>query len=146
MTDVPNHVSKQQPHLTTIIIVISLEHFTLRTFWSYLPKHPHVCFLRVSASLLEKDLNKDGMAQPGHAAISKQTKQLQRHRLAICSRNTRRWAITLRTIIKSKLFSILNFYRSLNVYVCRKPTFTDTVIHLILKTPLNTNLQPTDFL
>ena len=48
--------------------------------------------------------------------------------------------------IGPKLFSVLSFYRSLNVDVCRKPTFTDTTIHIILDTPWNTNLQPTDLL
>ena len=39
MTDVPNHVSKQHPPLMAIIIVISLEHFTLRTFWTVTPQN-----------------------------------------------------------------------------------------------------------
>ena len=48
--------------------------------------------------------------------------------------------------IEPKLFCVHSFYRSLNVDVCRNPTFTDSTIHLILDTPWNTNLQPTNFL
>ena len=48
--------------------------------------------------------------------------------------------------IEPKLFCVHSLYRSLNVDVCRKPTFTDSKIHLILDTPWNTNLQSTDFL
>jgi hypothetical protein len=48
--------------------------------------------------------------------------------------------------IEPKLFSVLSFYRSLNVDVCSKPTFTDTTVHLILDTLWNTNLKATVFL
>jgi hypothetical protein len=36
-------------------------------------KHPDVCLLQVSVSLLENELNKEGTLQTSHAAKSKQT-------------------------------------------------------------------------
>jgi hypothetical protein len=57
-----------------LIIVITIENFTLKNILiCYLPKHPVICFLHVSASLFGNELNKEGTVEPGHAAISKQT-------------------------------------------------------------------------
>jgi len=45
-----------------LIIVITLYNYTLqRVLHCYLPQYPHVCLLRVSASLLENQLNKEAI-------------------------------------------------------------------------------------
>jgi len=74
MTDLWNHVSKQQLHFVVLITVITPENFTLRTFGLLPPNAFGRLLLCISASLLENELNKEGIVQPGHAAISKQTK------------------------------------------------------------------------
>jgi len=45
MTDLPNRVSKQQLHFMAIIIFITLENFTLRTFGLFPPEATGKAFL-----------------------------------------------------------------------------------------------------
>jgi hypothetical protein len=61
MTDLTNHVSKQQFHFMALITVITLENFTLRTFGLLPPNVSKCLLLCISASLLENELNKEGI-------------------------------------------------------------------------------------
>jgi len=51
MTDLPNRVSKQQPHFMVLIIVITLENFTFRTL-GLLPHEVSGCLLLVHICLI----------------------------------------------------------------------------------------------
>jgi hypothetical protein len=61
MTDLLNHVSKQQLHFMVLIIVKTLENFTLRTFGLLPPNASGHLLLCISASSLENKLNKEGI-------------------------------------------------------------------------------------
>jgi len=62
MVALPNRVSKQQLHLMRLIIVTTLRKFhTLEHLGLLPPEASGICFLNVSASLIENELNKEGV-------------------------------------------------------------------------------------
>lgn len=61
MADLLNCVQEQQLHFMVLILLKTLEKFHTYNRTATPPKHPDVCFLCVSASLLENELNKGGI-------------------------------------------------------------------------------------
>jgi hypothetical protein len=54
-----------------LILLETLEKFHTYNILNCHPsKHPDVCFLYVSVSLLENELNKEGIVKPDHGALS----------------------------------------------------------------------------